>query len=281
MLPSWLILLPAMDISVVVVGDEILSGHVQDANAAFIATRVAHHGHRLRRVVIIPDDPKEIAAEVTRELGGPATLVFVCGGLGPTHDDRTMEGIATALGTPLVELPALAARIEEIVASVGRAGFSDAAFGVDGLRKMALAPKGAEILPTSIGVIPAVTVEHAGARIVILPGPPRELQAVFTETVEPRFLEGTGVALWREEVTHRFPESTFASVLTDLQARFPSTSIGSYPQADHTLIRIAGPLAEAQSVAEELRAHVTRFSDSDEGKRLLDFMSLRRHDGAS
>ena len=141
MLPSWLILLPGMDISVVVVGDEILSGHVQDANAAFIATRVAHHGHRLRRVAIIPDDPKEIAAEVTRELDGPATLVFVCGGLGPTHDDRTMEGIAAALGTPLVELPALAARIEEIVASVGRAGFSDAAFGVDGLRKMALAPE--------------------------------------------------------------------------------------------------------------------------------------------
>src|SRR5207237_1475089 len=173
MVPSWLILLTAMDVSVVVVGDEILSGHVQDANASFIATRVAHHGHRLRRVVIIPGDPNEIAAEVMRELAGPATLVFVCGGLGPTHDDRTMEGIAAALGTPLVELAPLAARIEEIVASVGRAGFSHDAFGVEGLRKMALAPDGAEVLPTSIGVIPAVTVEHGGARIVILPGPPR------------------------------------------------------------------------------------------------------------
>jgi nicotinamide-nucleotide amidase len=269
-----------MDISVVVVGDEILSGHVQDANAAFIATRVAHHGHRLRRVVIISDDPAEIAAELSREITGPAALVFVCGGLGPTHDDRTMEGIAAALGTPLAEAPPLAARIEEIVASVGRAGFSDDAFGVEGLRKMALAPAGAEVLPTSIGVIPAVTIEHAGTRIVILPGPPRELQAVFTETVEPRFLEGTGVTLWREEVTHRFPESTFASSLTDLQARFPSTSIGSYPQSDHTLIRVAGPLEEAQTVAEELRAQIDRFTESDEGRRLLEFMSARRHDGA-
>jgi molybdenum cofactor synthesis domain-containing protein len=269
-----------MDISVVVVGDEILSGHVQDANASFIATRVAHHGHRLRRVVIISDDPKEIAAELTREIAGPAKLVFVCGGLGPTHDDRTMEGIAGALGTPLAQAPLLAARIEEIVASVGRAGFSDAALGVEGLRKMALAPAGAEVLPTSIGVIPAVTVEHAGTRIVILPGPPRELQAVFTETVEPRFLAGTGVTLWREEVTHRFPESTFASVLTDLQTRFPSTSIGSYPQSDHTLIRVAGPLEEAQSVAEELRAQIIGFTDSDEGRRLLEFMRDRRHDGA-
>jgi molybdopterin-biosynthesis enzyme MoeA-like protein len=113
-----------------------------------------------------------------------------------------------------------------------------------------------------------------------LPGPPRELQAVFTEAVEPRFLEGTGVSLWREEVTHRFPESTFASTLTELQSRYPGTSIGSYPQADHTLIRVAGPRDEAQAVAEELRAQVARFTDSDEGRRLLEFMSIRRHDGA-
>jgi len=278
--PSCPILLTAMDTSVVVVGDEILSGHVQDANAAFIATRIAHHGHRLRRIVIVSDDPLEISAELRRELAGPASLVFVCGGLGPTHDDRTMEGVASALGTTLAEQPGLAARIEEIISSVGRSGFSESAFGVEGLRKMALAPMGAEILPTSIGVIPAVTVEHAGKTIVILPGPPRELQTVFTETVEPRFLEGTGMALWREELTHRFPESTFALVLTELQSKFPGTSIGSYPQRDHTLIRIAGPNEEAQLVAEQLRAHLTRFAESDEGKRLLEFMSVRRHDGA-
>ncbi|MGZ4142983.1 MAG: competence/damage-inducible protein A [Actinomycetota bacterium] len=269
-----------MQIAVVVVGDEILAGHVQDANAAFIATRISHHGHRLRRVVIVGDDPKQIADELAKDLAGPASLVFVCGGLGPTHDDRTMEGVAAALGTTLEICAPLAARIEEIVASVGRAGFSQDSFGVDGLRKMALAPAGAEVLPTSIGVIPAVTVAHAGARVVILPGPPRELQAVFTETVEPRYLAGTGVDLWREELTHGFPESTFASILTELQARFPETSIGSYPQADHTLIRIAGPFGEAQAVADELRAHLVSFSESDEGRRLLEFMSHRRHDGA-
>src|SRR5439155_25693029 len=111
------------------------------------------------------------------------------------------------------------------------------------------APKGAVTLPPPTGVTPAVTVEHAGARVGILPGPPRELQAVFTETVEPRFLEGTGVALWREEVTHRFPESTFASVLSDLQARFPSASIGSYPQPIHMLMRTAARLVESQALA--------------------------------
>ena len=269
-----------MDIAIILVGDEILSGHVRDANAAFIATRVAHHGHRLRRVVIVSDDPDQIAAELTGELRSAAELICVCGGLGPTHDDRTMEGVAQALGRALEPLDGLAERIEEIISSVGRAGFSQSAFGVDGLRKMALAPVGANVLPSPGGVIPAITVEHAGKRIVILPGPPRELQMVFTEAVEPNFLEGTGMSVWREELTHRFPESTFASTLTELQSKFPTTSIGSYPQSDHTLIRIAGPRDEATAVAEELRAHLAAFSESDEGKRLLDFMSTRRHDGA-
>jgi nicotinamide-nucleotide amidase len=269
-----------MEVAIIVVGDEILSGHVQDANAAFIATRVAHHGHRLRRVVIVSDDPGQIAAELTGELQSPADLICVCGGLGPTHDDRTMEGVGLALGRALEPLDGLSQRIEEIVASVGRAGFSQSAFGVEGLRKMALAPLGAAVIPSPGGVIPAITLEHAGKRIVILPGPPRELQMVFTEAVEPNFLEGTGTVVWREELTHRFPESTFASALTELQSKFPGTAIGSYPQRDHTLIRIAGPRDEAQAVAEELRAHLLAFSESEEGRRLLDFMSTRRHDGA-
>jgi nicotinamide-nucleotide amidase len=266
----------AMDVSVVIVGDEILSGHVQEANAAFIAARAAHHGHCLHRVVIIGDDPKLIALEVAREIDGPSSLVIVCGGLGPTHDDRTMEGVAEALGRSVARCEPLAARIEEVVTYVTRHGFSAAAFGAEGLRKMAMAPEGAEILPSSTGFIPAVTLAEGETRIVILPGPPRELQAVFLESVEPHYLEGTGTALWREELTHGFPESTLASTLTELQRRFPSTAIGSYPQADHTLIRVAGPVEDATAAAEELRAHIAELSSSEEGRRLLDFVQDRR-----
>lgn len=260
----------------IVVGDEILSGHVQDANTHFIAARVASHGHRLRHGAVVGDDPAEIAAELTRALEGPASIVFVCGGLGPTHDDRTMEGVAAALGLDLVPCEPLAAHIEELVARAGRAGFSGAAFGVDGLRKMTLAPHGAEILPCSIGMVPAVTVEDPRARVVVLPGPPRELQAVFLDAVEPRYLEGTGEELWREELTHPFPESTLATVLAELQRRYPQTSIGSYPQRDHVLIRIAGESADARAVVEHLRTHLEELTASEEGRKLLDFLAHRR-----
>lgn len=269
----------SMDASVIVVGDEVLAGHVHDANSHFIATRLAHHGHRLIRVVVVPDEPARIAEELRSDLASSASIIFTCGGLGPTHDDRTMEGVAAGLGADLVPCEPLAERIEQLVGRLGKAGFTDEAWGADGLRKMALAPPGAEVMPCSIGVIPALLVRDARASIVILPGPPRELQAVFGESVEPLLLEGTGAPLWREEITHAFPESTLAAALTEIASAFPTTSIGSYPQADHTLIRISGPVDEATAAAVEIRSRIEQLEGSEDGQRLLQFFR-RRHGGA-
>jgi len=252
-----------MDATVIVVGDEVLAGHVQDANSHFIASRLAHHGHALARVVVVPDEPARIADELRRDVGSSAQIVFTCGGLGPTHDDRTMEGVAAGLDVALEPCLPLATRIEALVGRLGKAGFTDEATGADGLRKMALAPPGAIILPCSIGVIPALLVRDPRADIVILPGPPRELQAVFVESVEPMLLEGTGREVHRIEITHRFPESTLASALTDLALAFPSTSIGSYPQTDHTLIRIAGQPEETSAAAAQVRAQIHALETSE------------------
>lgn len=263
-----------MDCAAIVVGDEILSGHVQDDHTRFIALRLALHGHRLYRATVVADDPDAIAEEVRRDLDGRANMVFVCGGIGPTHDDRTMEGVAAALGRPMAVCPGLASWIEEIVGHVERSGLSPASFGLEGLRKMALAPEGADLLPCRVA--PAVTIEDPRARVFVLPGPPREMQAVFSEAIEPRFLEGTGAPLWREEITHPFPESALAGDLADLQARYPATAIGSYPQRGNVLVRIAGPADEAQAVAAELRARVEAFAGSDDGKRVLAYIEERR-----
>lgn len=276
-----LILLPhmlsisRMDAAVVVVGDEILSGHVHDANTYFIATRLAYHGHRLGRVTVVGDDPAFIQAEVERELAGPAGIVFVCGGLGPTHDDRTMEGVAAALGSDLVPCEPLAARLEVLIARASGEGFSEM-LGAAGIRKMALAPRGAEALICSLGVTPAVTVEDARARIVVLPGPPRELQTVFREAVEPRFLEGTGLQVRREELEHRFPESALASPLAEIQTAYPSVAIGSYPRAEDVLIRIAGPADAVGKAVDAVRALIDEVGSTDEGRRLVRFMEERR-----
>jgi nicotinamide-nucleotide amidase len=268
----------AMDVSIVVVGDVILSGHVHDTNTYFVASRLAALGHKLRRAVVVPDKPDEIAEALQRELAERRDIIFVCGGLGPTHDDRTMEGVAQALSRELEPCPGLAERIDTIAEHVRMQNFDGDPLGVATLQKMALAPAGAEALTSSAWFIPAVWIREGDSTIVILPGPPRELQVVFRDAVEPKFLEGSGAIVWREEIEHHFPESAIASALTELERDFPGVQIGSYPLEDRVLIRLAGDEAEVREVAKRVRSAVEALAASDDGKRLLDFMNSRRKD---
>jgi molybdenum cofactor synthesis domain-containing protein len=266
----------AMDASIVVVGDEILSGHVHDANTYFVASRLAALGHKLRRAMVVPDRPEEIAESLRRELAEERGIIFVCGGLGPTHDDRTMEGVALALGRSLEPNATLAERIETIAEHVRTQNFEGDPLGVATLHKMALAPAGAEALTSSAWFIPAVWLSEGDSTVVILPGPPRELEVVFRDAVEPRFLEGSGAIVWREEIVHHFPESAIASALTELERDFPGVQIGSYPLEDRVLIRLAGDEDEVGEVAGRVRAAIEALAASDDGKRLLEFMNARR-----
>lgn len=266
-----------MDAAVVIVGDEILSGHVRDANAHFISSRLSALGHRLRRITVVGDDPEGIAEVVVREVEAPDVgIVFICGGLGPTHDDRTMEAVSTALGRELVPCPPMAERIEGIAERMRGEGFAGDPLGLEGLRKMALAPAGAEMLECSSGWVPAVAIEYGGRSILVLPGPPRQVEMVFHDAVEPRYLAGTGVELHREEVEHGFPESALASTLVELEEKLPEIRIGSYPLDDRVLIRIAGDEESARKAAAILRERIDELERSDDGKRLLEFFHRRR-----
>ena len=267
-----------MDAAIVVVGDEILAGHVHDANTYFVASRLAALGHRLRRACVVPDDPDEIAAALRGEVERRPGIVFVCGGLGPTHDDRTMEGVAKGLGRGLVPNGTLAERIEMIAEHVKRQNFSGDPLGVAMLQKMALAPEGAEALTSSAWFIPAIHLRESETDIVVLPGPPRELELVFRDTVEPRFLEGSGLVLWRQEIEHRFPESALAGVLTELEHEFPGVQIGSYPLEGRVLIRLAGDETEVREVSERIRGAIDMLAASDDGRRLMEYLDARRKD---
>jgi nicotinamide-nucleotide amidase len=267
-----------MDAAIVVVGDEILAGHVRDANTHFVASRLAALGHRLRRGCVVADDPEEIGSALRRELDSGRGIVFVCGGLGPTHDDRTMEGVAKGLGRALAPNSGLAERIETIADHVKRQNFSGDPLGVAMLQKMALAPEGAEALTSSAWFIPAVWMQEGNAVVIVLPGPPRELELVFRDAVEPRFLEGSGSVLWREEVEHHFPESALAGVLTELEHDFPGVQIGSYPLEDRVLIRLAGDETEVRDVTHRIRDAIETLAASEDGQRLMEYLNARRKD---
>jgi nicotinamide-nucleotide amidase len=161
---------------VVVTGSELVRGGRRDANGPFLSGELTRRGLEPARVLIVGDRPEELEAAIREGL--EAELCVLSGGLGPTHDDRTIEMLARGTGRTLVLDPALEQEIEAVSRSVAsrlRRPFADFAAGI---AKQATLPEGAVSLGLA-GTAPAVLLEHEGGVAVALPGPPGELQRLW------------------------------------------------------------------------------------------------------
>ncbi len=195
----------------VIIGNEILSAKFPDRNTPWLARRCRLLGVDLVRVVVIPDDVRLIGEEVAR-CAASADWVFTTGGVGPTHDDMTMAGVAAAFGLELVRHPELEAML---IAGLGE-GATAAAL------RMADVPEGAELWWGGELRFPQVIVSN----VCIFPGVPELLQRKF-KSVEYRFA-GTPLQSRALETTAR--ESEIADVLAEAERTHGEVSIGSYPQ---------------------------------------------------
>lgn len=159
------------------IGSELLAGETVDTNAAFLGRELARLGVELAGVRQLPDDVSIIAATFT-EARAAADLVLATGGLGPTHDDLTREGLAEALGEPLSADPTLEAQMRDRFGAIGR-------MPVSNLRQALRIPS-AEILPNPIGSAPGWWVDLDEGVTVLMPGVPSEMRRMFAEQVAPR-----------------------------------------------------------------------------------------------
>ena len=156
---------------VIAVGSELLGSTRVDTNSLFLADRLASLGIELRAKSVVGDDRQRLA-DVFRAALSRADLVILTGGLGPTDDDLTREVVAETLGLALRENPAIVAEIEE-------------RFAARGLRmpqvnrRQGMVPHGASVLPNPRGTAPGLSIDHEGRVVVLLPGPPREMQPMF------------------------------------------------------------------------------------------------------
>jgi nicotinamide-nucleotide amidase len=161
---------------VVVTGSELVRGDRRDLNGPFLASELLRLGLEPARIAIVGDDPAELEA-VLRE-GLEADLCLVSGGLGPTHDDRTVELVALAAGRKLVVDPRLEAEIEEISRSIAERFRRPYADFVVGVRKQASLPEGSEVVGIA-GTAPGLVLETERGAAVVLPGPPPELRGLW------------------------------------------------------------------------------------------------------
>ncbi len=268
--------------SLLIIGDEILGGFVQDTNSGWLAGRLQDLGVPLDWVHTLPDTLEAIAEALTTELGrARPRLIMTSGGIGSTPDDLTMEGVARTLGRGLAVEPHIDERITRALEWTAGRGITVTEAHERAMRKMALVPEGAYLLPGASGLLPGVAVDvdgglgEGGATIVIFPGVPAELRRIMSEGVEPSLLAGRGAPQHVVEVHHPFPESMLAATLDEIVAEHPEVHLGSYPGEDVT-IRLKGPRAAVEAAAEVVRAVVAELETEPGAARLAAEWRARR-----
>lgn len=168
--------------AIVATGSELVRGDRQDLNGPFFAREALSLGLQPTRITIVGDDPAELERALRESVTG-ADLCLVSGGLGPTHDDRTVELVAKVAGRSLVVDEELEQQIESFSRSVAerlRRPYADFA---EGVRKQATVPEGAHVLGLA-GTAPGLVVEADGCPVVVLPGPPGELRRLWPRALE-------------------------------------------------------------------------------------------------
>jgi molybdenum cofactor synthesis domain-containing protein len=197
-----------------IIGDEILSGRTQDKNIAQVALWLNDQGIRLSEVRVVPDDMARIA-EAVNALRASHDYLFTTGGIGPTHDDITVDAIAEAFGVPVVIHPA-ARKILEDYYRDRPGGLTDARL------RMARTPEGAELIPNETSGAPGVRMGN----VYILAGVPH-IAAAMLEALTGKLKGGRPVV--SVTVGARAPESDVADLLRETEAANPGVAIGSYP----------------------------------------------------
>ena len=224
-----------MRVAIVTVGDELLVGDTVNTNAAWLGERLDERGVDVERVVTLPDRIADIA-RVVNEYRAEYDAVVVTGGLGPTHDDKTMEGVAAAFGREVVESQAV---LDWMTESGGYTA-DDLAEGTADI------PQGARVLKNPEGVAPGCVV----GSVYVLPGVPSEMKAMF-ETVADEF---AGEVQHVASVVADEPESALIDRIADLREEFDVT-VGSYP-GDSVRLKLQGAEEEVEAAAAWLRERV-------------------------
>jgi molybdenum cofactor synthesis domain-containing protein len=234
--------------SVLVIGDEILSGRTKDKNLGYIAEYLAHIGVDVREARVVPDVEEEIVAALNA-LRGRYDYVFTTGGIGPTHDDITAECVAKAFGVDIDEDPRILAMME--------ARYKPGEL-TPARRRMARVPSGAVLVDNPVSKLPGFMIGN----VIVMAGIPSVMQAMLDHAAT---LIRTGAPMRIETLdAGGVPEGRYGDELGKLAAARPGVIIGSYPSfmdgkfRNHIVVRGKGAddVAEARAAVEAMLASI-------------------------
>jgi len=179
-------------VEIICVGTELLIGKTLNTNAHWLAKRATTLGLKVKRIATVEDDIDEIALSLKEAMQRKNRFIVTVGGLGPTFDDKTLEGVAKALGCELEVHSEALRMVEEKYRRYTEEGQIESMELTPYRVKMAKLPKGAKPLFNPVGTAPGVLIEHEGTTLIALPGVPSEMKAIFEESVAPLFRQAAG-----------------------------------------------------------------------------------------
>lgn len=199
--------------SILIIGNEILSGRTQDSNAMWIATKLAEHGISVTEIRVIPDIEDNIISAV-HEMREKVGYLFTTGGIGPTHDDITSGSIAKAFGVPYE----INTEAREILLKY----YKSESELTPARMRMAHIPRGAKLIENPVSGAPGFQIEN----VYVMAGVPRIMQAML-DGILPTMQ--SGIPILSNTVTCDLPESKIAETLGNIQKQYEMIDIGSYP----------------------------------------------------
>lgn len=214
-------------VEVICIGNELLIGKVENTNAGWLAKQITQLGANLTRVTVIQDIIQEIAAAINESAERNPRFIITTGGLGPTFDDKTMQGLAVALNSKLEVNPEALTFVKKRVTEYARKrGYSTEIQLTPAGVKMATLPQKAMVVNNPVGSAPAVQAYMTETVLFTLPGFPHEMQAIFNESIATLIKKAVGEDVFCERSL--FIENIFESKLAPLIDQVMSNNAGVY-----------------------------------------------------
>lgn len=256
-------------IEVFSIGTELIMGRIQDTNSHWLSQQIAQLGGALRRMTMVPDDLAEVVTALGHAIDRETDIIVTTGGLGPTPDDLTVEAIARLLNTtPVLHEPTL----EDFMR---RRNITDRSQVTQPMIKMATVPDGAAVFQNHVGWAPCIRVQKDRSTLFILPGPPREMEALFNGYVAEYISASYQTKSAALRVVVNMFESEVSPLLQAVMEQYPTTYLKAYVAMRHSMeqglpVDIVATGTDAADAQHLLQAAVESLSQlvTERGKRI-------------
>lgn len=247
-------------VEIICIGNELLIGKTLNTNGQWLAKRITTLGLTTRRITIVADETNEISKVIKEAIQRKPNFLITTGGLGPTFDDKTLEGIAEALELRIDINQEALKMVKEKYLSYAQKGKMEVVELTPHRIKMAKLPEGAQPLVNPVGTAPAVIVKHVNVTLIALPGVPNEMKSIFDESVASILRKAArNVTFFETSIdATKVIESEMAPLVEQVMHNNPYVYIKSHPKGAERVPRIEFHLSTTAKGSATARKHVTK-----------------------